>query len=156
MRTLRALLTSPWLALVFRLYVGGVFIYASMNKISYTAEFADTIASYQILPYWGVNLTAAALPWLELLSGAMLIIGVRAKAAALTIGAMLLVFCIAIAVNLLRGTPIGCGCFTSLEEDMSIMTLVRDLIWLCMTAHVYFYDTRFQLERRFLVALKEA
>jgi putative oxidoreductase len=155
MGLVRALITSPWLALLFRLYVGGIFIYASMNKINYAATFADTIANYQILPYWAVNLTAATLPWLELLCGTMLVIGVRAKAATICIGGMLLVFCVAIAINLIQGTPIGCGCFSNLEDDMSIMTLVRDIIWLGMTVHIYFFDKALQLERRFLLALRE-
>ena len=32
------------------------------------------------------------------------------------VGSMLAVFIVAIAINLVRGTPIGCGCFTSLED----------------------------------------
>jgi uncharacterized membrane protein YphA (DoxX/SURF4 family) len=31
---------NSWLALVLRLYIGGLFIYASLSKINYTAEFA--------------------------------------------------------------------------------------------------------------------
>ena len=61
--------THPLVALAFRLYLGGLFVYASLYKINYTAEFAETIASYQLVPYWGVNLLAVILPWIELISG---------------------------------------------------------------------------------------
>lgn len=155
MRRLAALFASPWLALVFRLYIGGVFIFASMNKVVYPAEFAETIANYQMLPFWGVNIAAAVLPWLEMVCGILLVIGVRVKAAALCIAAMLIMFTVAIAVNLVKGTPIGCGCFSSLEDEMSLMTLLRDVIWLAMTWHVYCFDKYFQLERSFMVAFRE-
>lgn len=150
-----SLLTSPWLALAFRLYIGGVFIFASMNKVIYPAEFAETIASYQLVPYWGVNFSAAVLPWLEMVCGVLLVLGVRVKSAALIISLLLVAFTLAIAVNLARGTPIGCGCFSSLEDEMSLMTLLRDLIWLGMSLHVFFWDRIYQLERSFMVAFKE-
>ena len=85
MRRIMNLAASPWLALLFRLYIGSVFIYASMSKIIYTGEFAENIAAYQILPWWLVNFTAAVLPWMEIICGVLLIIGVRVKSAALCI-----------------------------------------------------------------------
>jgi len=153
---LRVLLEHPALAFVFRLYLAGVFIYASMAKISYPAEFANNIASYQLLPYWAVNFMAVFLPWFELVSGILLALGVRTKAAAVAVAGMLAVFTVAIVVNLLRGTPMGCGCFSSAEDQISWVTLVRDLIWLAMALHVYRYDRALQLERSFLLAIKEA
>ena len=53
---IKAMLTHPYLALVLRLYIAGLFIYAGMVKINYTAEFAETIASYRMVPHWGVIL----------------------------------------------------------------------------------------------------
>lgn len=153
---IKALFTSPWAALAFRLYIGSIFVFASMSKVVYPAEFADSIANYQILPYWAVNVFAAVLPWLEMICGVLLLIGVRVKSVALCIGAMLAMFTVAIAINLARGTPIACGCFSSLEDEMSPLTLLRDLAWLAMTAHVFFFDKLFQLERTFVVAFKES
>lgn len=155
MSLVRRVLTHPFPALLFRVYVGGVFVYASMNKISYTGEFAETIASYQIVPYWAVNLMAVWLPWLELLCGILLAVGFRVRAMAMTIALLLCVFCLAIAINLVRGTPIGCGCFSSLEDDMSLMTLVRDLVWLAMVIHVFFFDKLLQLEKTFTPKIKD-
>ncbi len=155
LRHLCAFFGHPWLAFAFRLYIGGVFVYASMAKISYPAEFANNIASYQLLPYWAVNVMAVFLPWFELCAGVLLILGVRLKAVALAASGMLVVFAVAIAINLLRDTPMGCGCFTSSEEQISLYTLLRDLIWLGMALHVYRFDRSFQLERHFLLAVKE-
>jgi putative oxidoreductase len=146
---LKSFLTHPYLALAFRIYIGVIFIYASMYKIIYTAEFAETIASYQIVPYWAVNSMAIVFPWIELVSGIMLIAGIRTKLAAVTIAGLLLLFASAILINLIKGSAISCGCFHySLNEVMSWWTLLRDLIWLGMTFQVFFFDRAFHFERR--------
>lgn len=147
--------TSPYLAVAFRLYLGFIFIYASMYKISYTAEFAENIASYQILPYWGVNLFAIIMAWAELICGTLLVVGVRSKAAVLMIAGMLVMFATAISLSLVRGIPIGCGCFHSLEEPMTWTTLLRDLVWLAIARHVYLFDSALQLERYFQLNIKD-
>lgn len=147
--------THRYLALAFRLYIAGLFIYAGMYKINYTAEFAETIASYRMIPYWGVNLMAVILPWIELVCGILLAAGVRARSAALIIGSMMLVFTIGIAINLLRGSPISCGCFSTLEDPISWQTLVRDLIWLAMIVHILFFDKAFHLEKRYAFRIEE-
>ena len=144
-----------WLALGFRFYLGGVFVYASVYKIGYAAEFAETIASYQIVPALAVNAVALALPWLELICGALLVAGVRVRTVSAMLGALLVVFSIAVVVNMLRETPIDCGCFHTMDERMTWMTLVRDLTWLAMTIHVFFFDSPLALERRYQSTLKE-
>lgn len=144
-----------WLALALRIYLGGVFVYASVYKIGYAAEFAETIASYQIVPALAVNVTALVLPWVELICGALLVAGVRVRTVCAMLGGLLALFCVAVVVNLLRETPIDCGCFHSMEERMTWLTLVRDLVWLGMAVHVYFFDSPLALERRYRSSLKE-
>jgi len=148
-------LTHPVLGLFLRVYVGGVFIYASMYKINYPAEFAETIASYQMIPYWAINLTALILPWIELVAGVLLVLGIRTKSAAAVIGFLLLVFSLAILVTMVRGIPIGCGCFTSVDEPLGWRTLVRDLMWLAMTLQVYLFPSALRAESRLFKSLQE-
>ncbi len=145
----------PVLGLLLRIYIGAIFVAASMYKINYPGEFAETIASYQLVPFWGVNLMALILPWAELICGLMLILGLRTRAAAVLAGLMLVVFCVAIVATLARGIPIGCGCFTSVDDPLSWKTLLRDLVWLAMTAQVVWFPSALQLEDRLLLSLKE-
>jgi len=145
---IKAMLTHPYLALVLRLYIAGLFIYAGMVKINYTAEFAETIASYRMVPYWGVNVMAITMPWIELISGILLICGIRVRSAIVVTGTLLVMFTVGVAVNLIWKAPIDCGCFHTLGDTISWKTLVRDLIWIAMAVHVFFYDRIFRLERK--------
>lgn len=149
-KNLIKLLTHPWVALAFRLYIGGLFVYAAMYKINYVEEFGNTIASYRLVPYWAVNALAVFMPWTEIICGALLILGVRVRSSAAIIMAMLAAFTIAIFVNLLRGAPISCGCFHTIEDPISWWTILRDLTWLGMTLHVYRFDAVFQADQLFL------
>jgi putative oxidoreductase len=152
---IRRLMTHPAVLLILRLYIGGVFIYASMYKINYPAEFADTIASYQLAPAWSINLLAVLMPWMELVAGVLLVLGWRTQAAAAIIAALLVLFCVVILVTLVRDVPIGCGCFTSVEEPMGWHTLGRDLVWLAMALLVFAKPSAWQLESRLMAALRE-
>jgi uncharacterized membrane protein YphA (DoxX/SURF4 family) len=149
------LLTHPLVALAFRLYLGGLFVYASLYKINYTAEFAETIASYQLVPYWGVGLMAVILPWIEMISGILLIIGIRTRTVSAVIGFLLILFTLGILYNLALGSEIPCGCFQSLDDPISGWTVFRDLVWLALAVHVFFFDRSFHLERRYIPSIQE-
>jgi uncharacterized membrane protein YphA (DoxX/SURF4 family) len=152
---LRAIATSRWLALAFRLYLGGLFVYASAYKIQYPAEFSEVIASYQLVPHFLVNPFAVLLPWLELITGVLLIAGIRSKSATVLIGLMLLMFTLALGFALLSDNSIGCGCFHSLEDEISWKTMVRDVTWLAMCTHVFFFDSAFRIEDRYSWKIEE-
>lgn len=63
------------LSIFARLILGGVFVFASFDKILHPASFAEAVYRYQILPDGLINLTAIVLPWLELIVGGFLILG---------------------------------------------------------------------------------
>lgn len=149
------LVTHRYLALGLRLYIAWLFIDAGMYKINYAAEFAETIASYRMVPYWAVNFMAISMPWIEIICGILLVCGIRVRSSIVIAGSFLIMFTLGIAINLLRNSPITCGCFNSMGEVISWQTLMRDLLWVGMAVHIYFYDSIFRLERKFDWFVKE-
>ncbi len=144
-----------WIALGFRFYLGGLFVLASLHKIQFPAAFADAVVAYQVVPFFLVPAMAVVLPWLELLSGLCLVLGVRAKAAAWTVAALLALFVLAVVSVLLRDLPVSCGCFAATGEPATWWTVARDLAWLGMALYVIAYDRYLHLERLLLVSPKE-
>jgi uncharacterized membrane protein YphA (DoxX/SURF4 family) len=145
-----------WLALLARLYLGGVFLLACWHKILDPSSFALDVATYQILPLELVNLFAIILPWVEAAAAVMLVAGFRARAAALLVAAMMVMFMVALGLALARGLEMSCGCFASAGAEVdpiSVWTLLRDLCWLILSLYVLGLDRRplgvdWLLERR--------
>jgi uncharacterized membrane protein YphA (DoxX/SURF4 family) len=98
--------------LISRLVLGGIFTYASFDKILHPFEFAEVVYNYQLLPDVLVNLVSLFLPWLELLVGLSLILGVWLPGAVLICNLLLMVFFSTLVFNIARGLDIDCGCFT--------------------------------------------
>ena len=131
---MRKLIDNDYLTLVFRLVLGGVFIYASYYKILDPAQFAKSIWYYHLLPGKLINICALILPWLELLCGLALIIGAYYRGAVLWVNVLLLVFMAAIASAVYRGISIDCGCFkaAAVGNDSAMTTIYRDVGYLVM------------------------
>ena len=127
------------LNLILRLALGGIFVYAGVEKIIDPAGFAKSIGNYQILPHEWINLLAITLPWMETLAGGLLIVGLWRRANALVMAGMLVVFLFAISSAMHRGLNINCGCtntrggakvgWTKLAEDASLLAMATWLIW---------------------------
>ena len=136
------------LVILCRLVLGGVFIYASLDKIANPAEFAKAIGNYHVLPFGLENLLALFLPWLELLTGILLIAGIMVDGATILIISMNIVFIFAISQALARGISIECGCFSVSTEggnNIGFQTILRDFVYLIM-GFIIFYRKDKQLE----------
>jgi len=136
------------LVILCRLVLGGVFIYASLDKIANPAEFAKAIGNYHVLPFGLENLLALFLPWLELITGILLIAGIMVDGATILIISMNIVFIFAISQALARGISIECGCFSVSTEggsNIGFQTILRDFVYLIM-AFIIFYRQDKQLE----------
>ncbi len=102
-----------WIALglVARLLVGGLFVLTAVGKIGDLPTFAAEIQDYQMVPLGVTNAMAIVLPWLELLAGVLLILGVWRAENRWLIGLMLVVFTIAKAYAYFAlGQTGSCGC----------------------------------------------
>jgi putative oxidoreductase len=137
-------LGSPWLTVRVQLALGIFFVAAALPKLVDPPSFAHMIYNYRLVPGSVVNVMALVMPWLELLAGLALILGIWTRASAGLVGALLLVFVAAISVNLARGNLIDCGCFDvaranrTADERLADMRLdiLRDLGMLLMVVQI--------------------
>jgi len=123
------------LVMICRIFLGFMFIYASLDKIMNPEEFAKQIGYYKALPFGLENLLAIVLPWVELIVGICLIAGLLVDGATVLSILMMLVFILAISQAMLRGIDITCGCFkVSAESDsIGLNTIIRDIVFLIMS-----------------------
>jgi len=99
------------IALVLRGALGVLFLYASVSKALDPFEFSKIVYNYQILPEPFIYPVAAVLPYLEATIGLCLILGIAKRGAALLAFLSMVVFSLALMVNLFRGINVDCGCF---------------------------------------------
>lgn len=151
---IKATATSEYLALVLRIFLGLMFIYASMTKIPYPAEFAKNVEAYRLFPYWSVGVIAVFIPWLEMICGLFLIIGLATRAAAALIAALFAAFTVMLIINVLRGSPITCGCFDSLGAQIGWWDVIRDFLLLLLALQVFLFDRIFIFRRAGLLGRK--
>jgi uncharacterized membrane protein YphA (DoxX/SURF4 family) len=126
-----------------RLVVGFLFIYASVYKILDPGEFAGSIRNYGLIPPVFSNLVALTLPWLELVSGAFLILGIQTRASALLTSLMMLVFLGVIIYAYAIGLDIDCGCFSSSTEStgrIGLFHIFRDIAVALLSFWVLVFD----------------
>jgi uncharacterized membrane protein YphA (DoxX/SURF4 family) len=122
-----------------RMMVGVIFIFASIDKIASPAYFAGTILNYQLLPESMINLVAIILPWLELICGLLLILGIWHQASAVILSTLMLVFILAIGSVIIRGLDIECGCFGT-GSSANWSRIVEDLFILAFSLHIVFHS----------------
>lgn len=103
------------LSIIMRLFLGGLFILAGVLKLSDPQTFAEAIKAFKILPEHVIAFAAYGLPWIEIIAGGLLIIGLWTRAAALLITVLLAAFTAGIVSVILRGIDTKCSCFGELE-----------------------------------------
>lgn len=97
-------------ALAFRFILAFVFLAAAVPKLAGRREFQRAVANFGLLPRRLVGPVAAVLPPMELVCAAALLVGFAVTPIALAAAVLLILFGLAIAVNLARGRQIDCGC----------------------------------------------
>ena len=146
---MKTLLENPILNLSVRLVLGCIFIFAAVAKIAEPDIFAKSIANYHLIPTFSLNIMALLMPWIELVAGLFLILGVRIKASSAIIGGMLVVFLIAIISAIIRGYNIDCGCFaqtsaTSAAEASKVgwLKVGEDAAMLLGAVYLFYYPLK--------------
>jgi uncharacterized membrane protein YphA (DoxX/SURF4 family) len=129
-----SIISNKYLLFAFRIIVAFIFILAGIEKISNPSAFSDSIQNYKLLHLILINILAITLPWIELIGGILLLLGILVKENSYIISVMLVVFIIAIGISLARGLNIDCGCFgTSLGTQIGLLKVGENIILLLMS-----------------------
>jgi putative oxidoreductase len=138
---------SPYLSVACRLLLGMIFILFSLSKIMSPAVFAWNVVDYGLMPSYGVNLWALALPWAELIVGLFMILGIRTRAAATLIAAMNVIFIVGLVNAILHHMPINCGCVGEVGEPVDWLKVLKNAGMLVMCLQIFLYDQFLVLDR---------
>jgi hypothetical protein len=144
---------TSWIVRLLSLGLGGLFIFAGLQKHLSPYEFTEAILAYELLSPSGAALTAAFFPWLEIVAGAVVALGAllpqgadsRSLAAMghLRRGALLLLvlltalFVVLLVVTMARGLKIACGCGLFFQRLVGPAALAEDLALLALAAWLY-------------------
>jgi uncharacterized membrane protein YphA (DoxX/SURF4 family) len=126
-----------WVVLVLRVVLGGIFIVAGASKVGHADVFAAEIAGFRLLPEAVIAPLATVLPFLEILLGGYLILGLFTRTAAWIAVAFLAAFDLAIASAVIRGMSVSCGCFG--PNDATVTTwgeVARDAVFVALAVVV--------------------
>lgn len=121
---------ADWIRWTLRLLLSGVFAYAGALKMRDASAFAESIASFRLLPDILVTPVALTLPPLEI-TAAMLALGADRwrRAGAFCLLVLLLIFTAVLSTALARGLQVDCGCFG--PDRLDFLNPMRNL-WLAL------------------------
>jgi uncharacterized membrane protein YphA (DoxX/SURF4 family) len=101
----------PWLGTLARVALAAVWLIAGGSKVGNLAGSGRTVAAFRLMPVEAARIVGAALPFVELALGVLLLIGLATRLAAAVSAALLIVYIVGIAAAWARGLNIDCGCF---------------------------------------------
>jgi len=136
--------------------LGGLFVYAGVQKHLAPYEFAEAILAYQLLPSALVGVVAATLSWIEIVSGISLILGyllrsrcfsnpfpldgiLRRSGLLLILGQSLL-FVAVLLITLARGLKIDCGCGLFFQRQVGLESILEDALLLGVAGWLYWRE----------------
>ena len=131
-----------YVIVALRWALAAVFIYAGVSKLGSPQYFADSIATFAIVPNSLVNLMALGLPPFEIIAGLAIITGIQRRPAILGLAGLTAVFMLALGSAIVRGIPVDCGCFGSGKPSPSAawIALARDIPILAVAIVLYGFE----------------
>ena len=115
---------NRYVSFAFRFALGATFIVSGAGKLPERAEFVSQCQEYNLLPDVLARLYGTGLPWVEVIVGSFLLLGLVSRFASV-IGMLTALSCIiANSIILYRGMNMECGCF----GEMGGVLLTRDAL----------------------------
>lgn len=126
---------QPLVLTFFRFLLGTIFLSSFVGKASEPRRFATTLVDFKLIPGASAQPLAYFLISSELVIGILLLMGWQTRAAAVLCGGVLIIFTVAVALNLMSGhTNLECGCFGAKNAQKINLQLVSRNVSLTIVA----------------------
>jgi uncharacterized membrane protein YphA (DoxX/SURF4 family) len=135
----KSILLSPYVYLIFRLFLAFLFIYGGFSKLIDPKTFAKIISAYDLAPEFLLPVAAIGLPLIETLVGIALAFDMKGSLAA--ISGLLVFFVLILWYGVLNGLSVDCGCFGSEEitsQNSLRQAFYRDIGLIGIAAYLYY------------------
>ncbi len=117
-----------YLIALTRLYLGVYFILSGLGKINNLEYFANSIENYRIFPIVIINILAVTIPWIELISGSLLLLGIFVRENSIIIATLLFLFTLAVISAVIRNLNIDCGCSGTIDgQKVGILKIIENV-----------------------------
>lgn len=152
---------KDWIGLVARLVTGGVWLVAGLVKLPDPDASVRAVRAYDLLPEAVVPFVGNALPVVEVVVGACLLVGLLTRPAAVVSALLFVAFIIGISAAWARGLQIDCGCFGGGGFDADATSkypweIARDVGLLALSAWLVVRPrSRFSLDARLFSTIPE-
>lgn len=135
------ILRNKFILLAAQFFIGLIFIIAGAQKIIDPNGFAESIINYRVFPLFSINLIAITVPWIEIVSGILLIFNKYIKENAILISAFLLAFILLVISAIFRGLDFECGCFgTNDATRVGWFKILENFALLAVAVYIYFFS----------------
>jgi putative oxidoreductase len=136
--------SNKYLLFALRIILGSLFIYSAVTKITDVDYFVKSLYNYKLLPEESLNYVALLIPWLELIIGLFILLGIFVKESALLGGILMVLFIAAIGIAVGRGLDIECGCFGTKDGSrVGLLKIIENLFILLGFIWLTFYGSDF-------------
>lgn len=139
---MKKILSNPVLILILRLIIGYIFITYGIGKISNPGKFANEIANYSLFPESLLNIFAIILPWLEVIVGIMVTLGMRLKSSSFIAGLLMISFIFAVLWAIAMGLDINCGCSSTNPQKIGLPKLLENSALLISTIIIFLFSDK--------------
>jgi len=136
---------NRYLSFVFRIGLGVIFMISGAGKLPELAAFVDQVEEANVLPHVLSRAYGTALPYVEIIIGALLILGLLSRFAAGIGGLAAVSFIIGNSIRLYQGLYGECGCFGSIAslQFSTREALIIDFVLLVMAIQILIHKGEF-------------
>ncbi|MGA9753596.1 MAG: MauE/DoxX family redox-associated membrane protein [Desulfobaccales bacterium] len=134
-------ISSSFIALrMLEVVLGGLFVYAGLQKSLHPYEFAEAVLAYRLVPEGLVGVVVAVLPWVEIVAGLTLVVGLKRRSGLLLLAGLVGGFLAIILISMARGLKIDCGCGLFFQRQVGLVAVMEDAVFLIWAAGLYVWE----------------